>query len=425
MIELAFFGKLFGTLSSALSVVLVIVALTSATYLVLTLIAALRTRAGAKALPPGVEQRARRIGLGTVIAGACVALAGLRIGSAGSGGELIPTLSVIVAGAAALGSLTVCAVLGGARVALSLEQARASRAARIEATYRAQIRLLDEATQKHLTGADLRDEEASAGVALTRLRSSLEKLAQTRDEIEKKLAEATLAGPDSDLAAEYRRARGEVVMKLELGERIRDAAEAAAFRFACSGPLRWLVRRRPREAMLSLERLDGGNEREAPDCAKLEAVKGALTSFLGEVGEARRALEALVDGRPRSIEPGSDEDPWMLAFQDLNAVEEAHKAVLARVEVVRVRRAAQATIEEVADAAAAVSSSAKGMSVDQAALEELATEVTRAETAVVMATPVEGDPGAITRALSRCTAALGRSDGASLDELLKALRAMV
>jgi hypothetical protein len=424
MIEISIFGVLFGTLTSALSVVLVIVALTSVTYVAMTLITALRTRAFAPEIAGGALRRARLIGVSAAVHSAGVALFGLLVGSAGSGGELIPTLSVIIAGAAALGSMTAGARLFGARVGLSLKEARAARALGRSAAAQAETRLLEAENKRRHEGADLQDEAAEAEAALARLRSALQKLAATRDEIAAALDQGGGALA-SDLSAEYRRAQDEVKMKLEIGERILAAAEAATFRLACNAPLRRLVRRRPKEALLGIERLDTEKGSSLPEQASLEPAVIALSSFLGEIREARGALDALERKRPADIKPHSEEDAWYLAQQDLDALEDAYAAVLSRVEVVRVRRAAEATMEEVADAAGALSATAKGLSADQAEISELATEVTRAETAVVMATPVESDPGAITLALSRCTAALDRSDGASLDELLKALRSIV
>lgn len=424
MIEISLFGVLLGTLAYALLVVLVIVALTSVTYIAMTLITAIRARPGAAPLPAGVERGARLIGVLAAIVGGGIALAGLRVGSAGSGGELIPTLAVIIAGATALGSMTTCAVLASARGALTLKEARGAREALLQAATQAETRRLEEANQHRLEGGDLVDEERAARVALGRLRGALDQLATSRDEIAGKLDQDRIA-LGSDLRNSYKRAQDEVQMKLDLGKRILEAAEVATFRLACSAPLRKLVRRRPREALLGLERLDQGQGGAPEGDVSLEPVVLALSAFLGEIRDARRALQRLGERRPESIKANTDEDPLLLAQQDIDVLENAYQAVLERVEVVQVRREADASMEAVADAAGEVSSSVTGMPADQSELAELATEVTRAETAVAMATPAESDPEAITLALWRCTAALGRSDGASLDELLKALRSFV
>jgi len=433
MIEISLFGVLVGTLRSAVLLVLVLVALTSVTYLSMTLITAIRAIPGPRPLSPAAQRRARLLGLSAAIAGAGLALAGLRVGSAGSTGEFIPTLAVIITGAAALGSATACALLGAARGVLHLEASRAARAWAIEQRAATTAKRLAAENRRRLEGDDLRDEEAEAYAALERLRGALTQLADTHAEIHDKL---TRSDPESEIAAEYRRTEDAVATKLELGERVLGAAEAAAFRLACNGPLRRLSRRRPREALLGLERLEqaSGREAEAVSDAALDRARTAIAAFLGEIREARRALVAVGErrpvsmgspgGGPGSVNPTSDEDPFALAQADLDALEEAFTAVLSRVEMIRVRRSAEATFSKVAVAASAVSTSGKGIGADQAEIEALAMEVARAEAAVVMATPIESDAGSIAVALSRCAAALDLRSSASLDELLKALRAI-
>ena len=151
----------------------------------------------------------------------------------------------------------------------------------------------------------------------------------------------------------------------------------------------------------------------------------ALTAFRADIDEARKALDAIADKRPRGYKPRLDEDALLLSRADVDTLDDAFKAVIARVEVVRLRRSTQATLSEVASAATALSLSADGVPADQVELAALATEIARADAAVSMATPVEADDSAIPVALSRCTAVLELSDGASLDEMLRALRSMV
>src|SRR6185295_14945309 len=98
MIELWVFGRLLLKLASATSLVLLLVALTSATYLSMTLITRMRLA--------GAMRAARGIGVGVAGLGLGAALAGIRLGALGTGGEAIPTLAVSIALAAALGSTT-------------------------------------------------------------------------------------------------------------------------------------------------------------------------------------------------------------------------------------------------------------------------------------------------------------------------------
>jgi hypothetical protein len=190
----------------------------------------------------------------------------------------------------------------------------------------------------------------------------------------------------------------------------------------CNEPLRRLARRRPREATLGLEQLEGGGA--LPGAPSLEAAAGAINAFLTEIEVAHAALSALEAKRPEGILAGSDEDPLAVALADLETLGEAYRAVLERLDVICVRRSAQATLDEVADAAGALSGRSEARRSDEGAIQELAAELAHAESAMAMATPEEGESRALAAALARSTAALGRSDGASLDELLKALKSI-
>src|SRR5436190_1254471 len=107
MIEIQLFGWLLVTLPTAVSVVLLIVSLSSVTYLAMTLIPALRS---------GAEEHrlARLLGMASALGAFAAAIAGLRVGVLGAGGELIPTLAVSVAAAAACGASTAFVALGAA-----------------------------------------------------------------------------------------------------------------------------------------------------------------------------------------------------------------------------------------------------------------------------------------------------------------------
>ena len=139
---------------------------------------------------------------------------------------------------------------------------------------------------------------------------------------------------------------------------------------------------------------------------------------------AHAALSALEAKRPEGILAGSDEDPLAVALADLETLAEAYRAVLERLDVICVRRSAQATLDEVADAAGALSGRSEARRSDEGAIQELAAELAHAESAMALATPEEGESRALAAALARSTAALGRNDGASLDELLKALKSI-
>jgi hypothetical protein len=401
--------------------VLLIVGLTAASYVATTIITALRVRPAA--LGPA-DRAARRLGIAAALLTFGLSLVGLRVGAAGTGGELVPTFAVAIAASAAIGSSTACALLASARGLAALGAGRRRRLEALAAGRREDARRLEAGSHHRLQGGDLVDEIADADAALERLKIALGGLAAARDgllEKQRSLGDAA----QTPLGVEIRRAHDDVVTKLELGERVLVAAEAAAFRLACNEPLRRLARRRPSEATLGLEHLDGvAGAPSVEILARLEPAATSLRAFLHEIAVARRALDALAARRPAGIPAGSDEDPWMLAATDLAALHDAFTAVLERVEVVHVRHSARATIAEVAEAADAVAKSARSRREGQTELEALASEVTRAEAAAIMATPIESDAKALTAALARSTAALAQTDGASLDELLAALRSI-
>jgi hypothetical protein len=403
MVEVWLFGRLVATLASAFAVVLLLVALTSVTYLSFTLIPALRAP----------DHRVRRLGVGVAAVGVLLALFGLRVGPPGSGGEIVPTLALAVAAATALGSSAALSALGAARAVLALGSASRQRRALAAHREERQARRLDEARRGFLAGDDLRDRLAEADAAVGRLRAGLRNLEATRADVEHRLArlDPEAAG---DLPRELRRAREEVATKLELGGKILRAAEAAAFRIAAVTPVARLLRARPREVAEGLS----GDVAALP--ARLTDAAAALDAFLARAAEERTAVEALAARRPADLD--DHDDPVPGALRDVDAVAFAFAAVRERIEVARVRLAARADLDAVAGAAGEVSARAHASGLPADDLQELVAEVMRAESAILMATPGDMDTAALTATVGRGTAALGGRDGASLDELLQALR---
>jgi hypothetical protein len=217
-----------------------------------------------------------------------------------------------------------------------------------------------------------------------------------------------------------------VATKLDLGRRIQGAARAAAFRLACSAPLRRLLRCRPRDLTRGIE----ATADESAVTAILTAATTAIDAFLDEAEHAHADLAALESRRPID-NPASDgasdwdDDPWSQAKRDLAAIEDAYQAVHDRLGVVVMRFTARSDMEEVASAAGEVSEKARASGVPAGDLQDLVDEILRAESAILMATPPELDARALSEALARGATALGGSDGASLDELLRALREVV
>ncbi|APR78496.1 Hypothetical protein A7982_03843 [Minicystis rosea] len=415
MVEVWLFGRLLAALSSAFALVLVIVALTSITYLAVTLAPALRLPIHASLGEHGSERAARWIGISAAVATMVVAAMGLRVGAPGAGGELVPTISTAVALATALGASSAFLMFGGARAALVLGGARVRRSHALEGRRQGEAKRLAETRRAFLDGDDLRAQLAAADAAVGRLRAALTNLEATRAEVESRLARLDDAALEGDLGVELRRARDEVTTKLELGGKILHAAETAAFRIATSAPLARLLRQRPRHVAQTLT----GAEPAALPESLAEAAAG-IDGFLTRAADARAELEALATRRGSG--PIDDDDPLQQALRDVDAVEEAYRAVRERLDVVRMRVTARADLDAVASAAGEVSEKARASGLPASELQDLVDEVMRAESAILMATPADLDPKALAATLSRGTAALGAHDGASLDELLRALR---
>jgi hypothetical protein len=184
--------------------------------------------------------------------------------------------------------------------------------------------------------------------------------------------------------------------------------------------VRLLLRRRPRDLTRGI--VAGGADGAVTSA--LSSAVAEIDRFLGEAARTRRALAALEGRRPGG--PGDEDDwdgdAWAQAMRDVGAIEDAYDAVRERLDVVVVRFSARADMEAVASAAGEVSDKARASGLPAGDLSGLVDEVARAESAILMATPPDLDARALSAALARSATALGESDGASLDELLRALR---
>lgn len=441
MTEVALFGWLIATLASAASVFFLVMALGSAAFLALVAARALEERFAHEAsrsleAGPWDPPRVRRA---VLIAGgfwALVALgfgvAGLRVGGAFLTGVVIGAGSLAVFGAAALGTLL------GLRGVSVLVVARRRRIAMLRDAEKERARFLDESRRRHLEGADIREQVADAEGALLRLRAALRSLKDMKLALDEKLeAISNSANNNGDtntnintntntkntksMADEYARLRDAIGAKLDLGARILSAAEIAVFRLACFEPLRRLLRRRPHEATAGLSRARTASELAA--C--IDRAIDEIQTFLGELDGGRAVLDALADRRPEASVEGASDDPLKLARAEIDAVEAAYHAVLERAGVVRAKILARAGMEQVTRAVGALSESARGTALDDGELRLLLDEVARAESAMSITAPSNGDVRGLTEALVRSAAALdtaGAGDSVSLDELVKAMR---
>lgn len=422
MTEVSLFGWLIATLTSAASVIFLLIALGSVAFIALVAAVALEERfadQAARSLEPGPwdPPRVRRAAL---IAGGVWALVALGFGVAGLrvGGFFVSGL-VIGAGSIAVFGSAVLVTLLGLRGVAALVTVRQRRLEALRAAEKERARLLDEGRRRYLEGADIREQVADAEAALLRLRAALRTLEDTKVELDVKLEALEAAGGTASAAAEYMRVRDAIGAKLDLGERILSAAELSVFRLACFEPLRRLLRRRPHEATSGLSRARTASELEA--CVSRSMAE--IQSFLGELDGGRAVLDALSARRPESAAEGASDDPLKLARTELEAVEAAYEAVLERAGVVRARLVARAGMEQVTQAVGALSESARGAGLDEGDLRRLLDEVARAESAMSITAPSEQEVRVLTEALARSAAALdGAGDSASLDELVRAMR---
>jgi len=271
-----------------------------------------------------------------------------------------------------------------------------------------------------IAGEDLRAEVAEAERELGRLRAALGTLVNTRAGL------AGKSGPEAEALRE------ELSLRIELGERVLAAAEGAAFRLACSAPVRRLVRRRPADLAGLSPQAPGDPE------ARVGAAIKAVDEYLVEIGEARRELEEAAARRPASMgaegevvededeseDTEHDEDPAVRAGREIDAIETAYRAVRERADLARLRLSARAGMAEVASAAGAVSTRARALGLDEKELGLLLSDVARAEDATAVDVADDEEVRALAGALARGAAALDQDDRASLDELLGALRSL-
>jgi hypothetical protein len=410
MLDVSFFGWLLLTLPSVWSAVLVLLALAAVTYLGMTATTALR------ALPP--RRPARVAGLLAALPVLVLAVVGLRVGD-----EWAVTLAVGLGLSTATGATVAGLWSAGARGMGVLSGRRASARARALREAQAASRLLAEKDQALREGDDLRAEVAEAEVAVERLRGALGEIARARDAIDARLEGLEGEAETSSATEDAMRARDDLTRKMELGDRVLKAAEAAAFRLACTAPVRRLLRRRPKEPLDLLEGAPSSRVKRGGSVeARADAACAALEAFVGDVQAQTAALDDLAAKRPASVAAGGDDDPLERTRRELEAMETAYSAVLRRVEVVRLRIAGHAGLAEVASAAEDVSNRARAAVVDEGDLQDLAAEVSRADAAVTMAAPGDREGEALADALAMVMETLEGSDPTSLVEIAEALR---
>lgn len=444
MIEISLFGVLAGTLVSGLSLVFLLVALGAAAYLGLTtLTATLRLGAGRSA-PSGAGTALRalgarwspRAGAAASLVALGLALAGLRFHDAASAaGSWLFTIAVALTASTATGAWCAALSLAGLRAVATLADRSAERRRQMEGARRAAAQAIEAKSALFLAGDDLRTEVQLAETALAQLGAALAALEEIgaglrarRDSDESGAGAGARADASGGAApgggaldAERAELDGDVARKIEVGRRIQAEAEIAVFRLRCQEPLRRLVRRRPREATAALG--NAATSREALRATAREA-RPAVERFLAEARRTREELAGLARARPAHLDAADPDDALARAEREIAAIEAAYAAVLRRVEDVVLRLDADAGLRDVASAAGALSPSAEIAGLDESELDQLITEVARADAALSIGLPGELEARGVSEALARGTDALVRNDGRSLDDLIRTMKEM-
>ncbi|TKC95286.1 hypothetical protein [Polyangium fumosum] len=427
MIEITFLGQLVATIAGALAFVSLLLVLAASAYVLGAAAQGLEGLAAPRGvLPEVVAGRARILRSVALILG--VLTFAFVIATSTLGGTLT-TLTF----AAALGMLVRSVVLAlsmlAMRTAAKLEGGRVVQTKALSAARAAETAALEAKAKKRLAGEDLRAELRAADAALTRLREALGTLVDARAALGQKLQQGSGKG-EMRLVPEVARMRDELTLRIELGERVLTAAEAAAFRLACALPIKKLVRRRPAE-IAGLDPTAPGN----PE-ARLAAATAAIDGYLAAIAEARAELEEVTTRRPTLPPPAPDavdeddddrraKDPLAHARADIDVIEAAYRSLRERAELTRLGLQAQKGLAEVASAAGVVSKQAQAFGLDEREFGLLLDDVARAERVSSIEPPVrDGDLRVLVDALSRGTSALDQDDRASLGGVVAALRSI-
>ncbi|MDC3960153.1 hypothetical protein KEG38_40230 [Polyangium jinanense] len=428
MIEITFLGQLVATLAGVVAFVSLLFVLAASAYVFAAAAQGLEGLAAPRGvLPEVVAGRARVLRAIATILG--VITFAFVIATSTVGGTLGTITFAVALGALSRGGALALSMLA-MRTAAKREGARVVQAKALAAARARETAKLEATAKKRLAGEDLRAELSAADDALTRLREALGTLVDTRAALGQKLQTVNGTG-ETRLAPEVARLRDELTLRIELGERVLAAAEAAAFRLACAMPIKKLVRKRPAE-IAGLDPAASGD----PE-ARLAAATAGIDGYLVAIAEARAELEEVATRRPTvpPMAPDADEDdedddgrpkdPLAHARADLEVIESAYRSLRERAELTRLGLQAQKGLAAVASAAGVVSKQVQAFGLDERELGLLLDDVARAERVSSIEPPVrDGDLRVLVEALSRGTSALDRDDRASLGGVVAALRSI-
>lgn len=417
MIDITFLGQLVATLASAGAFLALAGVLGAAAYVLSTATMAIERLPGAGVLmvrgqtPP---QNRFSWTLGT-IAGALsfvLTLATLRVG-----GVLGTLVFGLVLGALARSSVALVSVLG-ARMGARMARGRMARAKALVDWRNQKAAEAIEENRKRLLGEDLSSEVVNADAALGKLRQALETLVNTRTALADKLKAALDSGGNVSLVADMVRMRDDMDGRIDLGERVLAAAEAAVARLAYSIPVKKLVRRRPME-ISGLDPQIPGNY-----AARIDSAIAAIDAYLVIIDGARGEIDSIEANRPAVESADPNESLPVRARREIDAITSAYASLRERADLVRLGLRAREGMAQVASAAGEVSIRAEGQ-LDQRDVNLLLNDVARANQTTA-ADFIGGDEHVRTlaAALARGAKALSGGDRASLGEVVEALQSM-
>lgn len=423
MIEITFLGRIVATLASTFAFVFLLGVLFASAYVLATAAEAIEALPAPAGLARASKDRRRRFSFW--ISGLAFVLAFVTAASLlGAGGLATSLLFFLALASVCRACVTVCLGLGARLRDARETRLRLGAASSSEAQRAARARLETDAARK-LAGDDLRAEVVEADASIERLRDALSALRDTRAALGQKLAASVGTNAPSKLDPEVAKLRDELGLRIDLGQKVLVAAEAAAFRLASAVPLKKLVRRRPQEVAA----LD---PRGAGDLgARVSAAIVAVDVYLASIAEARVELDEIAQRRPTLPPPGEDElstdpaaplDPLERTSRDIDAIERAYRVLRDRLELLRLGLQARAGMAEVVTAAGEVSAKAAANGLSERELTQLVDDLSRAEraTSVELGVP-DDDLRALAEVLARGTSALDRDDRASLGEVVEAL----
>jgi len=417
MIDITFLGQLVATLASAGAFVALAGVLGAAAYVLSTAAVAIERLPGPGSLivrgqtspPTGFPWT---FGTITGTLSFVLALATLRVG-----GWMATMVFAVVLGALARSSVVLVGVCG-ARLGARLARGRRARARALVEWRRQKAREAGEEKRKRLLGEDLSAQVANADAALGKLRDALKSLVDTRAALADKLKVALDSGGNVSLVADMVRMRDDMDGRIDLGQRVLGAAEAAVTRLAFAMPVKKLVRRRPME-------ISGLDPRLPGDYAKrIDSAITAIDAYIVTIANARGEIDKIEAERPGLENAGNGEGLPVKARREIDSIASAYAALRERVDLVRLGLRARDGMAQVTTAAGEVSVRAETQ-LDERDAHLLLDDIARANQTTAEDF-IGGDEHvrALAAALAQGAKALSGNDRASLGEVVEALQSM-